>query len=256
MQSETQPLVAPETFYKATGTNDKFREFEDQAWSDMRALLNDENYKSTIYGYFLVYFLWDLSSTTQYGKSTFGDNMVDRGQVHGKQASGALIVTATELIFQAHKTITQKYPVYPSIFSKKGLINVFLSSMADTKVIDLAPYPQDITLRIPLDDLQFSVQSHTQLRDAVAINHPEIGYMRIEGHFTGDTGEIAKLIRAVQKEFYRQQQQALVQGMMDGVSSEKMAKEIEAVASLQTLNPEAYEVAVQAIMKKFSGASS
>ncbi len=253
MQTETQPLVAPETFYKATGTSDKFREFEDQAWSDMSALLNDKRYKPTIYGYFLVCLLWDLRSTTQYGKSTFGDNIVDRGQIHGKQASGSLIVTGTELIIQARKAITQKSPAYPPIFSGKGLVSVFLSSMADSKVIDLAPYPQDITLRIPLDDLQFAVQSHSQLRDAVAVNHPGIGQLRIEGHFNGDTPEIAKLIRAVQKEFYRQQQQALMQSMVSGLSSEKMAKEIEAIASLRELNPEAYEVAVQAIMERYVG---
>ena len=251
MESETQTLVVPKTFNKVTGTSDKYRGLEDQAWTDLCALIDDKSYKSTIYGYFPAYFLWDLRSTTQYGKSTFSDNVVDRGQIHGKQASGSLIVTGSELIMQARKAISQKYSSYPPMFSGKGLVNVFLSSMADTKVVDLTPYPQDITLRIPLDDLQFALQSHPRLRDAVAVNHPEIGHLRIEGHFNGDTGEIAKLIRAVQKEYYRQQQQAAMQRLLDGQSSEKMAKEIEAIASLQALNPAAYEVAVQAIMKKY-----
>jgi len=251
MQTETQAVVAPHTFNKATGTSDKYRELEDQAWADLCALVDDKCYRPEIYGYFPAYLLWDLNSTTQYGKSTFGDNVVDRGQIHGKQASGSLIVTGTELIFQARKAITQEYPAYPPIFSGRGLVSVFLSSMADTKVVDLAPYPQDITLHIPLDDLQFAVQSHSQLRDAVAVNHPEIGYLRIEGHFNDSAPEIVKLIQAVQKEYYRQQQQALIQSMVNGTSSGKMSKEIEVIASLRELNPEAYEVAVQAIMKKY-----
>ncbi len=255
MTNETSmhEIIAPETFHKIEGVKDDKREWEDQAWSDLCALINDDDYSQTIYGYFPVHILWDLSSTTKYGENIYGDSIVDTGQIYGKQAAGVLIVSRTEIVLQARKGISQKFPSYPPILSKGGLFDMALSIFAQTKVIALSIYDKDLSLRIPLDDLAISVQSHVSLRDAVAIQHPEVGYLRLEGVFTGHDAEIVKMIRAAQKELQHQERQKLVQSMVKSLSSEEMAKEVAALSSLRELNPEAYEIAVQAIMKKYAG---
>ncbi|MEZ4663566.1 MAG: hypothetical protein R2911_38990 [Caldilineaceae bacterium] len=73
------------------------------------------------------------------------------------------------------------------------------------------------------------------------------------GLFIGHEAEIVKMIRAVQKKVQRQEQQRLMQNMLENFSSEEMAKEVEAISSLRELNPQAYEMAMRAIVQKYGG---
>lgn len=95
-ETQSQPLVAPETFHKVEGTSDKYRQLTDQAWADMTSLLVDENYTSAIFGYFPVYFLWNLRSTSRLGKSMIGDTITEQGQIHGQQASGKVLLLSEQ----------------------------------------------------------------------------------------------------------------------------------------------------------------
>ncbi len=248
----TRAITVPDTYHKVTGVKDTHRQLEDQAWSDLCELIDNKEYPFEIYGYFLVYFLWNISSSTQYGKSIIGDNIVDQGQIYGEQAAGSLIVTTKEIILQAHHPISKHFPAYPPVLSKGGLVNMFLSGLVDKKVIALNIYPKDITLRIPLEGLRLAIQSHVSLRDAVAIEHPEVGYLRIEQHFTDDNGKIAQMIRAAQNELHRQEHEETMQQMVAQLTAEGMEQELKTIAPLRELNLDAYESARQAIMKKYT----
>lgn len=252
-ETDEQDIAVPETFHKMTGAKGNFRGWEDQAWNDFLSVLNDEEYPHYIYGYFPVYILWDLDSTTRYGSNIYNDATIDTGQIYGKQASGVLIISDGEIVLQARKHISQKFPAYPPILSGGGLMNIVLSGLAQKKVIALTIYPQDFGLQIPLDELSVGVQSHVSLRNAVAVQHPEVGSLRVESLFTGDNAEIVKMIRAVQRKVQRQTQQNLMQAVANQVISEEMQQELAAIASLRELNEEAYEAAVQAIVKKYGG---
>ncbi len=61
------------------------------------------------------------------------------------------------------------------------------------------------------------------------------------------------MVRAAQKEFHRQEQQEMTQMLADNLAGTELGKEVAALAALRELNPEAYEIAVQAIMKKYTG---
>jgi len=252
-ESSQREICAPEKYYKTTGVKGKSRGLEDQAWTDLCELINDETYPHEVYGYFPVYILWDLSSTTSYGKNIYENATIDNGQIYGKQASGSLIVCGQEIILQAKKNISDKYPAYPFILSRKGMFNVLLSGLAEKKVIALTTYNENFSLRIPLEDLAVGLQSHVSLRTAVAVQHPEIGSLRIEQLFNGDNTEIVQMIRAAQKEMVRQARQQVMATMVNNISSPEMTQELEAISSLRELNPSAYETAAQAIMKKYVG---